>query len=77
MSNNIFMLCHYCDNNIPKVNITYNGESNLLLASNFKYATCKIERNELETSDAITNGKRVMPILESKRELKIMGKLEI
>ena len=33
MSNNIFMLCHYDSNIIPKVNssITYNDGSSLLL----------------------------------------------
>jgi len=45
MSYNIFMLCHYGDTIVPNVNnnITYNGESNLLLNGNsgMSYAEMK------------------------------------
>jgi len=36
MPNNIFMLCHYDDNIVPKMssNITYNDMNNLLLTYN-------------------------------------------
>jgi hypothetical protein len=47
MSNNIFMLCHYGDNNIvTEVNssITYNSGSSLLLTSNLGMSI--IYRNE-------------------------------
>ena len=47
MSNNIFTLCHYGGNIVPKMNnsITYNGKSSLLLIGNLGMSY--VEMNEI------------------------------
>jgi len=45
MPNNIFRLCHYDDNIVPKVNnsITFNGGSRLLLTGNLGMSYIKMK----------------------------------